>query len=51
MLASIVWWITMMLFFSAPPVRRAYEWVRRGIDAVLGTLLIGVGVRIVVGGR
>jgi threonine efflux protein len=51
MLASVVWWIAMMLFFSAPPVRRAYERARRGIDAVLGSLLIVIGVRMAVGGR
>lgn len=51
MLASIAWWIAMMLFFAAPPVRRGYERARRFIDAALGGVLVAIGVRMAAGGR
>lgn len=50
-LVSAAWWIAVTLFFAMPPVRRAYERARRGIDAILGGLLIGVGLRLAIAGR
>jgi threonine efflux protein len=50
-LTSVVWWSALVLFFAVGPVRRTYERARRAIDAVLGGLLILVGVRLVVAGR
>jgi threonine efflux protein len=50
-LASATLYISLVLFFTAAPVRRAFVRARRFIDAVLGGLLIVLGVRIALSGR
>lgn len=50
-LASTTLYISLVLFFTAAPVRRAYVRARRFIDAVLGGLLIAIGVRMALSGR
>lgn len=50
-LVTGAWWISVALFFGAAPVRRAYERARRAIDAVLGAMLVGIGLRLAVSDR
>ncbi len=45
LLVSAAWWIAVALFFAVPPVRRLYERARRSIEAVMGGLLICLGLR------
>jgi len=45
-LVSAAWWIAVALFFAVPPVRRVYERARRGIEAIMGGVLVGLGVRL-----
>ncbi len=45
-LVSAAWWIAVALFFAVPPVRRTYERARRGIEAIMGGVLVGLGVRL-----
>lgn len=45
-LVSAAWWIAVALFFTAPPLRRVYMRVRRGIEAVMGGVLVCLGVRL-----
>jgi len=47
-LVSAAWWIAVALFFAVPPVRRAYERARRGIEAVMGGVLVCLGVRLAI---
>jgi threonine efflux protein len=42
---SAAWWIAVALFFAVPPVRRLYERARRSVEAVMGGLLICLGLR------
>ena len=44
-LVSGVWWTSVALFFAMKPARRAYERARRAIDAVIGGVLVCLGVR------
>lgn len=46
LLVSTAWWVSVALFFSVGGVRRVYERLRRGIDALFGGLLIAAGVRL-----
>ncbi|HEX2114253.1 MAG TPA: LysE family translocator [Alphaproteobacteria bacterium] len=50
-IVSAAWWISVALFFGLTPIRRGYDRARRSIDAMLGALLIGIGVRLAAGGR
>jgi len=45
-LVSAAWWIAVALFFAVPPVRRAYERARRGIEAIMGGVLVCLGLRL-----
>jgi len=45
LLVSAAWWIAVALFFAVPPVRRLYERARRSVEAVMGCLLICLGLR------
>ena len=45
-LVSAAWWIAVALFFAVAPLRRSYERARRGIDAILGGVLVFAGVRL-----
>jgi threonine efflux protein len=45
-LVSAAWWLAVALFFAVPPIRRAYERARRGIEAVMGGVLVCLGVRL-----
>ena len=45
-LVSATWWIAVALFFAVSPVRRAYERARRGIEAIMGGVLVCLGVRL-----
>jgi threonine efflux protein len=45
-LVSGVWWIAVALFFAVPPVRRAYERAQRGIEAIMGGVLVCLGLRL-----
>jgi threonine efflux protein len=45
LLVSAVWWIVVALFFTVPPVRRVYERARRSIEAVMGGVLVCLGLR------
>jgi threonine/homoserine/homoserine lactone efflux protein len=47
---SLLWWICVVLFFSLAPVRRGYERIRPVADVVMGLMLVGIGVRLAVGG-
>ncbi len=47
---SLLWWISVVLFFSLAPVRRGYERIRPVADVVMGLMLVGIGVRLAVGG-
>lgn len=47
---STLWWIGVVLFLSSPRVRRVYERIRRVADVVMGLLLVGIAVRLAVGG-
>lgn len=46
LLVSAAWWLAVALFCGAPPVRRTYERARRGIDAIMGGVLVCLGVRL-----
>jgi threonine efflux protein len=46
LLVSAVWWISVALFFASNPIRQAYQRARRWIDAVMGAVLIGLGIRL-----
>jgi threonine efflux protein len=43
---SAAWWVSVPFFFAIGPVRRSYEQARRTVDTVLGSLLIGLGLRL-----
>jgi threonine efflux protein len=43
---SAIWWISVVLFFASKPIRQAYRRARRWIDAAMGSVLIGLGVRL-----
>jgi threonine efflux protein len=43
---SVAWWVSVPFFFAIGPVRRSYEQARRTVDAILGSLLIGLGLRL-----
>jgi len=43
---SAFWWFSVALFFGSKPVRHVYDAARRWIDAVVGTVLIGLGIRL-----
>ena len=45
LLVSAGWWIVVALFFTVPPVRRVYERARRSIEAVMGGVLVCLGLR------
>lgn len=47
---STLWWICVVLFFSQAAVRRVYDRIRRVADVVMGLMLVGIGVRLAVGG-
>jgi threonine efflux protein len=44
---SAAWWIALATAFSVASVQRAYRRARRGIDAVMGGVLICLGARLV----
>jgi threonine efflux protein len=46
LLVSAAWWIAVALFCAVPPVRRAYERARRGVEAIMGGVLVCLGVRL-----
>jgi threonine efflux protein len=46
LLVSAIWWISVALFFASNPIRQAYQRARRWIDAVMGAVLIGLGIRL-----
>lgn len=43
---ALAWFSLVALMFSSGPVRSAYQSLRRPIDAVMGAILIGLGVRL-----
>jgi len=43
---SAIWWMSVALFFASNPIRESYRRARRWIDAVMGAVLIGLGVRL-----
>jgi LysE type translocator len=43
---SATWWVSVVLFFASNLIRQAYRRARRWIDAVMGAVLIGLGVRL-----
>jgi threonine efflux protein len=45
-LVSAAWWIAVALLFAVPPMHRAYERARRGIEAIMGGVLVGLGLRL-----
>jgi threonine efflux protein len=47
---STLWWICVVLFFSQAAVRRVYDRIRPVADVVMGLMLVGIGVRLAVGG-
>ena len=51
LLVSAAWWVAVALFFAVAPVRRSYERARRGIDAIMGGVLVCVGLRLAVTAR
>jgi threonine efflux protein len=48
---SAIWWLTVVLFFASDPIRKVYGRARRWIDAVMGAVLIGLGVRLALSSR
>lgn len=46
LLVSTAWWIAVALFFAMPPVRAVYERARRSIEAIMGGVLVCLGVRL-----
>jgi threonine efflux protein len=43
---SAIWWMSVTLFFASNPIRESYRRARRWIDAMMGAVLIGLGVRL-----
>lgn len=43
---SAAWWASVALFFALPSVRRGFLRLRRGIDALVGGLLVYFGLRL-----
>ncbi|MBX6324214.1 MAG: LysE family transporter, partial [Rhodospirillaceae bacterium] len=46
-LLSLVWHGALALAFTSAPVQRAYARIRRGLEAVLGVVLAGLGIRLI----
>jgi threonine efflux protein len=47
-LVSAAWWSAVTLLFGLPATRRAYTRLRRGMDAVMGVLLLALAGRLLV---
>jgi threonine/homoserine/homoserine lactone efflux protein len=45
---SMTWHCGIAVVFSVPPIQAAYRRMRRGIDAVAGTMLIILGLRLAI---
>lgn len=46
LVVSTAWWTSVTLFFALPPIQRGYSYIRRPLDAVMGSLLILLGGRL-----
>jgi threonine efflux protein len=46
LLVSAIWWVGVALFFASNAIRESYRRARRWIDAAMGAVLIGLGVRL-----
>ncbi|WP_072386514.1 LysE family translocator [Hyphomicrobium sp. CS1BSMeth3] len=45
-LVSAAWWASVAIFLTVPPIRSYYERAQRGINAVMGGLLVCLGLRL-----
>jgi len=45
---SLAWFCTMAIVFSTPRVQHGYQRLRKPVDAVMGTILIGLGARLAI---
>lgn len=46
---AAVWWPLLVLLFQSAPVRRALEKGQKGVDKLLGTVLIALGIKVALG--
>lgn len=43
---AVIWWPILVFLIQSPPVRRGLAKAQKGVDKVLGVVLIGLGIRV-----